>query len=259
MLRHFKVNATAATAKSHHTGVLVDSGAIVSLFRDKEFFTKWDESFNSTEFSVTLADGTNCAEKILGRGTVSFQIHDDMGTPHLMELKDVLYMPSLNYDGIISVPASNELGYEFSFLKNQRHMKTCTGVTVPMKRKKNLYFINAIGNAEVPSKRRSYCEWHQIMGHLNYASMMKMPNHVEGMIMTGKAPNKCHTCIKNKSKMLRNRRADERATKPFQFVHSDVHQPDNITILALGGYKYIRLLYRRLEWIYDCLPNKIQG
>ena len=57
VLRHFKVNATAATAKFHYTGVLVDSGATVSLFRDKEFFTKWDESFNSEEFSVTLADG----------------------------------------------------------------------------------------------------------------------------------------------------------------------------------------------------------
>ena len=153
VLRHFQVSATAATAKFHYTGILVDSGATVSLFRDKEFFTKWDESFNSEEFSVTLADGTNCAEKILGRGTVSFQIHDDMGTPHLMELKDVLYMPSLNYDGIISVPASNQLGFEFAFRKNQRHMKTCNGVTVPMKMKRNLFFINAIGNAEVPTKK----------------------------------------------------------------------------------------------------------
>ena len=108
-----------------------------------------------------------------------------------------------------------------------------------MKRKRNLYFINAIGNAEDPTKSRSYCEWHQIMGHLNYASMMKMPKFVEGMIMTGKAPKQCLTCIKNKSKMLRNRKADERATKPFQFVHSDVHQPDNLTFQAIGGYKYI--------------------
>ena len=70
LLRHFQVSATAATAKFHYTGILVDSGATVSLFRDKEFFTKWDESFNPQEFSVTLADGTNCAKKILGRGTV---------------------------------------------------------------------------------------------------------------------------------------------------------------------------------------------
>ena len=105
--------------------------------------------------------------------------------------------------------------------------------------KRNHYFLNAIGNAEVPTKSRSYCECHQIMGHLHYAAMMKMPNYVEGMIMTDKAPKQCHICLKNKSKMFRNKKPDERATKPFQFIHADVHQPDSSTLQTIGGYRYI--------------------
>ena len=96
-------------------GVLVDSSASVSLVRDKSAFYFWDPDFNQSSFNLTLADGTRRSDTILRRGSVAVQITDIHGKPHVMKLKNLLYIPSLNYEGIISVMASIPLGYGFNF------------------------------------------------------------------------------------------------------------------------------------------------
>ena len=118
-------------------------------------------------------------------------------------------------------------------------MKTSDRITIPLQMKRNLNFLNTLGSAEVPTKSRFYCDWQQIMGHLHYAVMMKMPNCVDGLIITDRAPTQYRTCMGNDFKRHRNRRPDERPTKAFQFILADAHQPENASLGTLGGYKYI--------------------
>ena len=142
-LRLFHVSEKAVHARKDD-GVLVDSGTSVSLFRDKSAFYYWDPHFNQSSFNLTLADGTRRSDTILGRGSVAVKIIDIHGKAHIMKLDNVLYMPSLNYEGIISVTASIPLGYGFNFKKNNFSMEYQEDLFFPFAPKWNLCFLNAV-------------------------------------------------------------------------------------------------------------------
>ena len=240
-LRLFNVSERAVRAR-RNDGVLIDSGASVSLFRDKSAFYFWDPDFNQKSFNLTLADGTRRSDTILGRGHVAVQITDINGKPHVMKLQNVLYMPSLNYEGIISVMASIPLGYGFNFKENNFSMEFKENIVFPFKPKWDLCFLNAVEldqPSNRPAKRRSFGAWHAIMGHLHQHAMLKLPDHVEGMEMVGKGSPKCEVCILNKAKKHANKRPDQKATEPFEFIHTDIHQPEHASHESIGGFKYV--------------------
>ena len=155
-----------------------------------------------------------------------------------MILDNVLYMPSLNYEGIISVKASTPLGYIFTF-EDSINMISKETLMIPMKTKWDLYFLNAVGCSGTTSKRKTYRAWHDIMGHLHQQAMLKLPEHCEGITMIGKGSPSCEICILNKFKKRINKRPDAKATEPFEFVHTDIHQPDSINLESIGGFKYV--------------------
>ena len=104
-------------------------------------------------------------------------------------------MPSLNYEGIISVNASTPLGYKFFFEEGSVNMVFKETLQIPIKSKWNLYFLNSIGASGTASKRRTYNAWHDIMGHLHQQAMLKLPEHCEGITIVGKGSTKCEPCI----------------------------------------------------------------
>ena len=223
-------------------GVLVDSGASVSLFRDKSAFTSWDPDFKQSSYHITLADGTRRSDTILGRGSIAVQITDIQGNPHVMKLANVLYMPSLNYEGIISVMAAMPFGYGFNFKPNNLSMEYQEKLIFPFKPQWDLCFLNAVEldqPSNKPTKQRSFSAWHTIMGHLHHHAMLQLPNHVEGMEMVGKGSPFCEVCVLNKAKKRANKRPDEKATEPFEFIHTDIHQPEHASHESIGGFKYV--------------------
>ena len=205
-------------------GILIDSGSSVHLFRDESAFTSWDNNFDPNSVKIILADGTICSD-IKGKGTVEIEVTDDTGNPHVIKLSGVLFMPSCEHTGIISVNRGMEAKIEFHFVKGDCYLIN-NGIKIPLLRKDKLYYVSAVKT--MPLVKRSALDWHDIMGHLNFKDIYRMPKMVDGMSITHKNKRACLTCIQGKSKENLNRNPDRRADSPFSFVHSDVLGPMNI-------------------------------
>ena len=156
---------------------------------------------------------------------MAIEVNDATGNLHTIKLNDALYMPSCDHAGIISVKRGNANGNEFHFLPNDSYM-VYGGIKIPIFEKKKLYYVNALRSQSVV--RRSAVEWHDIMGHLNFKSIYKMPQMVTGMEITHKNKRHCVTCIQGKAKQNLSRIADHRSDSPFAFVHSDISGPKNV-------------------------------
>jgi transposase InsO family protein len=93
----------------------------------------------------------------------------------------------------------------------------------------------------LPSKKTvpralSLEDWHRVLGHVNKSDLMKLESVVNDMKITNKDDFMCEPCILSKQFVTRNREADERATAPFQLVHSDLAGPIEQT--AREGFRY---------------------
>ena len=75
--------------------------------------------------------------------------------------------------------------------------------------------------------------------------MLKLPDHVEGMEMVGKGSPFCEVCVLNKAKKHANKQPDLKATEPFEFIHTDIHQPEHASHESIGGFKYV------IGFVYD--------
>ena len=89
--------------------------------------------------------------------------------------------------------------------------------------RERLYYVNAVRN-KVQSKERPFMQWHSILGHINYESLLNMPNLVEGMKFTNKKKKSCRVCIENKTKKYINKSPDLRGQRPLDFIHSDIYE-----------------------------------
>ena len=218
---HYGINSSIL---SKNSGILVDSGSSVHLFKNESVFTSWDNNFNPNSVKIVLADGTTSSD-IKGKGTVEINVTDATGKNHSIKLNNVLFMPSLEHTGIISVERCMDANIEVHFIKGDCYLMN-NGTKIPLVKRDKLYYVSAIKT--LPLVQRSALDWHNIMGHLNFRDIYRMPQMVDGMSITHKNKRACITCIEGKSKENLSRNPDQRADSPFSFVHSDVLGPMNI-------------------------------
>ena len=186
------------------------------------------------EVRVVLANGT-VSNDIQGRGTVAVHTVDSRGHPFTLILNNALYMPNLDYIGIISVKLLLDQGMQVIF-KNPHPYLKCNKTKVPMQIRNNLYHLNAVRNKR--SSRKTAMQWHQIMGHMSFEAILKLPDVTRGMEISHRGVRDCLSCIRGKTKISHNRTPDTRATIPFSFIHSDIHGPTNVPETQ-NGYRYI--------------------
>lgn len=81
-------------------------------------------------------------------------------------------------------------------------------------------------------------EWHKIMGHCNFNDLRKLQGVyvVEGMKIVDDRRCDCAICTQGKMCQFRNRKPDERAKEPLEFVHCDLAGP--ISPVAKDGFRY---------------------
>ena len=156
---------------------------------------------------------------------MSVEVTSTEGQTHTIMLDEALYMPSCDHAGIISVKRGLTSGHEFHFQGDHSYMVSGR-IRIPLLEKKKLYYVNAVKPQTVV--RRSALEWHDIMGHLNFQSIYKMPKMVAGMEITHKNKRHCVTCLKGKAKQSLNKNPDQKSDSPFAFVHSDISGPRNV-------------------------------
>ena len=236
ILKHFHVSsATLANINTCElkSGVLLDSGSTVHIFSSTKMFSTL-EPVSPGDVRVVLANGT-VSNDIQGRGTVLVNTIDSRGRPFSLTLNNALYMPNLNYIGIVSVKLLLDQGMQVLF-KNPHPYIRYNNTKVPMQIRNNLYHLNAVKN--VTKLRKTAMQWHQIMGHMSFEAILKLPGVTRGMEISHRDVRDCLECIRGKTKISHNRTPDQRATIPFSFVHSDIHGPKNVPE-TLNGYNYL--------------------
>ena len=72
---------------------------------------------------------------------------------------------------------------------------------------------------------------------MNETDILQLEKVVKDMKITDKKEITCETCPLSKQVVHRSREPDERATKPLEFIHSDIGGP--ITPIAKDGFKYV--------------------
>ena len=100
-----------------------------------------------------------------------------------------------------------------------------------------MYYLNG---AEFKQQgRHTLFEWHKKLGHCNFADIKKLSNMVSGLTITSanRPEEKCEVCLKGKWALTRSRVPDVRATKPFEFVHTDT--TGIIKTESMDGIKYV--------------------
>lgn len=217
---------------SEYNSLLVDCGATAHMINDRSKFIEFDEKFNASEHFIELADGTRTAGLVAGKGVALYQIHDYDGNQREITLNDALYIPSFKQN-IFSVHAATQKGAFVNFEQESAYVQSPDGTTFPVTNRGKLYYLNSISTN---SGARTAEEWHKVLGHCNYDSLFELQKVVKGMKFTDKITPECEVCIQGKMTQHFNRKADAKATKPLEFIHTDLAGP--ITPTAREGLLY---------------------
>ena len=141
---------------------------------------------------------------------------------NLGTIPNVLYVPSYPQN-IFSVQAATETGATVNFNADHAELVTKDGVKFPIQKQGRLYYLYncKLTNNDVPRS----CDleaWHKILGHCNKSDVINSEKVVHGMRITNKEDFNCNTCILGKQTVTRNRKADNHASVPLEFIHSDL-------------------------------------
>ena len=91
-----KVNDCNNSVDALSQCLLVDCGATSHIITDKNKFKHFDDSFDSANHYIELADGSRTNNVVFGKGDASITIKDQYGEPHDVILKDALCIYSIS-------------------------------------------------------------------------------------------------------------------------------------------------------------------
>ena len=233
-----KINTETLLHEVLPAGIIIDSGSTTHVFKRAHFFTNWDKNFDPNHCTIMLASG-NVSNKILGRGTVEIRVIDSNNQAKLIRLLNVLYMPSLNHEGLISTKQlMAQQKAKFMLDDDEGSFMILEGYRIPLRDDKPLHYINLV-QERLHTSRRPLEIWHAILGHPHHKAVVLTEKVVRGMSITGKKKaQKCTVCIRGKHAIRLNKLPDLRATRAFEWIHSDVAGPYNQPNTT-GDMKYL--------------------
>ena len=215
--------------------LLVDCGATAHIITDKEKFSSFEKNFDPSKHFIELADGNRSNNIVLGKGKATTVLYDVNGISHNVILENALYIPSFSQD-IFSVQSAVEKGASLNLSANVSELRTPDGTRFNCEKKGKLYYLNKMAQEKCVS--RSLNEWHQVLGHCNERDIMSLEKVVSGMkiVNARREAEVCETCTLGKMPQTVSRIPDKKATKPLEFVHTDLAGP--VTPTAREGFRY---------------------
>ena len=219
--------------------LVVDSGATAHLCCRKENFSSFDCSFKPETHYIELADGTRSNNVVKARGNASVKIKDSNGRFHDILLKNALYVPSYNQN-IFSVECATNMGATVHFTKHKPYLEASDGTRFNINKRGKLYYLNSVNVRSKTITKKSLDEWHNIYAHTNVRDVIRTEKCVDGMVITDKnsaGKFECDTCLQGKLTQYVDKDPDERATRPMQFISTDLAGP--ITPTAREGFRYV--------------------
>lgn len=213
----------AAYGTSSKTEWILDSGASHTMTHTRSTLTNFKRFLQPRQ--VTIGDGSHV--QALGSGIL--HVRTNLAS---IDLKEVWWVPQLSTN-LISVRSLDDMGLEVIFAGGQCKIRRDGELLATASQiRSNLYQLN-LPAAAFNAKFNSYHPitiWHQRLGHLNHRDVSKITK-----IQLPKQIPRCASCMAGKQHAVYNRSPQGRATKPFDFIHSDL---SGLQPTSLGGYRY---------------------
>ena len=233
---NFKVSDGYSNKHGKTSSFLVDSGCSSHIVVDDGAFVECDPNFVPDKHFVELADGRKYNNIALMKGTVKICLTDSSGNVHAALLHNCLYIPSFP-ENIFSIKAATKSGASIIFTPECSELVTQDGVVFEIHNQGKLYYLCEV---TFVSRVLDLKTWHELLGHCNKNDILKLENIVDGMKINDKN-NKteliCEPCILGKQTKTTDKKQTSRATRPLEFVCSDVCGP--ITPVAIDGFQYV--------------------
>lgn len=153
---------------------IIDSGASAHMCGDKNSFNTLDDQY---AMNIVVANGETMECK--GMGTINVEVYTRNG-PFKVELKDVLYVPSID-ENLISVRAITKRGFSVIFKESGCYIDGDQGEMMIGKVSGNLWVLNEYNKNHQARETNSYCihEWHRRMSHRNLEDIKQMQKELK--------------------------------------------------------------------------------
>ena len=191
----YEFNVTDEQTFVTHSGLwLADSATQSHIVRDRALFTTYCETPEGK-----ISGAGSC--RALGRGTVPVVFKVD-GRDVSVTLQDAIHAPEIS-SNLISMGRLTKAGFTFSGSGDNFFIKKGDRTIGCGRKFNNLYQLNVTPTAltaYVTKTRRTWYEWHCIMGHLNKAQLRDLKQHSVGMDVDESSDFEfmCEACIQAK-------------------------------------------------------------
>lgn len=203
---------------------ILDSGCTSHLCGDEDIFECLE---TSTHGKLKLA--SQASTDIEGRGKVKIPVADAVSTRQV-ELNNTLFVPDLRTN-LVSVAKITDKGHIVTFHKDFARATDPTGqVKLTADRRGDLYYVRQNVERAAAAQHLSSSElmlWHERLGHLNTADLLKMMSGV-GLSNAAGDPEDvldCEVCLKGKMTRLPFLKGGPTRARLLELIHSDVVGP----------------------------------
>ena len=148
--------------------IMVDTGDTLHIIKDIERLKNFDDSSQTNNHFVELADGTKTNGVALRRGDAEICLVNASGNMESVTLNDALFIPSYPQD-IFSVKSATANGAAITFKKNKNELIHKNGTKFNIFVHNWLYYLMSPTNKLEDSCQGCYDinTWHRILGHCN--------------------------------------------------------------------------------------------
>lgn len=210
-------------ASSNSKRWLLDSGATCHMVANKRWFTNLRQI---APISIIFG-GQGLTAQALARGTVTVHNYVE-GKLKKLVFNDVLYVTEARHH-LISTSALVDKGASILFRNKVARASMGKQVVLEARNSGKLWElaiapeIMQVYSAEAATDA---CElWHQRFGHINSRSLQETMKLYKVPFPKDVTIHDCIGCMLGKSVKSPFRMTEERATKPFEMIHSDISGP----------------------------------
>jgi len=239
---------------------ILDSGASDHMSSQQQYFS----NFREYATYIHIANGARLTAT--GVGNIWLAVEKGNHTTTEIQLREVLYVPDLGSQNLVSVRCIQQAGawVIFSERDGQKVKISKNNEAIAWAELRgNCYILlasttsqknNSTANCAITaSTSATLIEWHHGLGHLGFDDVKALPKKNSDITITGTLTNPtCEHCLVGKQTRKRNSApATHGAQEPLELIHSDLAGP--MSRLSLGGAKYFLLFiddFTRYTMVY---------
>ena len=259
--------STYAVAGSTSKEWVMDGAATHHITPHKHSFT----SMETTDLpQLTQVTGPTAA---VGRGTVRLAVKQPHKQPQIVELREVLWVPTAGCQ-LLSEVRAQQAGARVSGEGGSRQIKWPGGVCIeaqlgassnPIHSNLFTFTADSISSpahsaalATTGPQQSAAQLWHRRLGHLSPTSMAKLPGMVRGLDISSKqaaalGEGWCAKCLSSKQSRQQHTGTSQPARQLLELLHTDVMGP---LPESLGGSRYIVTVLD--DWSAACVARPVR-